>query len=388
MIQHAQEQETRRLEQHRDKGQRTADRSLSDAAADFMAELKRSGVAARTVKGTQEDLWYFIEFCGADIPIRELRSDTPAKWLQWLRETPQRRRRPWSLPRQITPGTVSGFFAWPPKRAAAGQPRSEQTIGRFWSSLRPFFDYLGLPTKLHRDDRPNMALPPPLVPRRSDVREWWHEYLSLDRLAAPRIVLMQAACLLTGMRIGELLGARMEYVEGHWLLLPETKTHRPRILYVSSQALGCLKSLRERWSERFLFPEMQSPGSARLAGWENSESNWQNCTRHCRRPLAATTVPYKPHQALRQVCSTWLYRRDPVAESAQLGHGGGVVFAHYLDTLRRLPRLLEKFRLPDLACGCGREWTWPEPITADRQLPKRLYAEFRRIVGQSRRRRK
>jgi hypothetical protein len=58
-----------------------------------------------------------------------------------------------------------------------------------------------------------------------------------------------------------------------------------------------------------------------------------------------------------------------------------VVLRHYLDVLRRLPRILERFGLPEVP-----GFSWPEPIEASRAIPARLYEEFRRIVGRSRRR--
>ena len=82
---------------------------------------------------------------------------------------------------------------------------------------------------------------------------------------------------------------------------------------------------------------------------------------------------------MRRKLSTWMHRRDPVSEAAQLGHGSGVVFRNYLDYLRPLPKLLEKYRLPDL----GMEgFTWPPAVHAKVRRPDRLYAEIRRLVNE------
>ena len=111
----------------------------------------------------------------------------------------------------------------------------------------------------------------------------------------------------------------------------------------------------------------------RLAGWPYSKSHWHELVRECT-PNEHRDPSEKRHQSLRRLTSTWLYKRDPVAESAQLGHGGGVVYKHYLDVLRRLPRLLEKYRLPAVE-----GFDWPPPVEAELRRPERLYAEFRRI---------
>jgi integrase len=346
------------------------------------------GLGDRSLSDYRNTLWSIIEFFACDPPIRELGDEAPRKYLAWLRETPVAPRRPRSLPREITPGTVSGFLGWPPKRAAARGPRGEQTVGRYWRTAKGFFQFLGMPTALALDERPNLALPPPLVPGKRDVARWWQEYLEEGRdtraiaagayprgSAAERVVLMQALVLLTGMRLGECLAARSSDVEGHWLLLRTSKTGKPRILYLSARALGIAQALRTRYRPGLLFADVDEE----FCGWSECESQWHGFVRGCR--PSHSSAPAKPHQALRQVISDWMEPKDRRAESAQLGHGGGVVFRHYLGILKRIPKLLEKFRLPELE-----GFTWPEKIEASRALPPRLWEEFRRIVGRSRRR--
>jgi hypothetical protein len=356
----------------------------------------QAGNRLRTLQEYQTAIWYLIEFAGGDLAVADLPADFARRWIEWLRMTPARPRKAWTRPRRITPETVRAFLAWPGDRKPPSEnPRREQTIGRYWRHGRPFLAALGLDVHLPRkrrggaggrDHAPRLALPPPLVPRRSEVVAWWQETLDARNGTARaslrrRVVLVQALCLLTGCRIGELLAARTGLVEGHWLLLhPEAvKTGRPRLLYVTRQALGIAQALR-RWTEsgQTLMFDVGAAGAERFAGWQHSESWWQKQVRRCLPAAPAGGDPEKRHQALRKACSTWLDLRDPAAERAQLGHGRvDVVSAHYLDVLRRLPRRMERppMRLPDLA-----GLTWPAPIDASRDVPKRLYAEFRRLV--------
>jgi len=216
------------------------------------------------------------------------------------------------------------------------------------------------------------------------VRDWWRDALAggVPPTAGRRrgVVLRQALILLTGMRIDEALEALADDVEGHWLLIRESKTHQPRILYLSRQALGIVHALHAASRQRCLF-EVGDGTSKYLAAWNHTQSFWHQLVRECKG--AGTHDPgEKRHQSLRRMMSTWLYKRDPVAESAQLGHGSGVVMKHYLDVIRRLPKILDKYRLPDLDVE---GFSWPQPIDAGLQRPDRLYAEFRKLVSRRRR---
>jgi integrase len=369
---------------------------LSEAAAKFLADQEnQAGNRLRTLQEYSTAIWYVIEFAGADLAVEQLPADFARRWIEWLRMTPWSPRKPWTRPRRITAETVSAFLAWPPFRELCQGLRREQTIGRYWRHGRPFLASLGLDVRLPkkrrgsrrdggRDHAPRLALPPPLVPRRSDVIHWWRETLDPGNGPARaslrrRVVLMQGLVLLTGCRIGELLAAQQALVDGHWLLLhPDTvKTGRPRLVYLTGQALAIGQTLR-RWTDNGQMVLFDA--GDRFAGWPHTASWWHKQVKCC---LPATAAGQrgeadKRHQGLRKACSTWLELRDPVAEAAQLGHGrGDVVSTHYLDVLRRLPRRMEykPMRLPELP-----GFAWPAPIDARREVPKRLYEQFRRLV--------
>jgi len=301
--------------------------------------------------------------------------------MEWLRTTPAAPRRPWSLPRKITPATVLDFLVKPPARAEAGELRDEQTIGHYWRMGRPLLEWMGLDVRLKRRERPDMTLPPPNVPPKRVVLKWWQETLGTDGTATKsdrrRVVLMQGLVLLTGMRIGEALKALARYSQGQWLLLHReaAKKRRIRLVYLNSSAMGIAAALRA-----YTQPTLFELGTERLAGWEKCESAWHSLVADCRAPRLPGAPAEKRHQGLRQVLSNWLHDRDPVAEAAQLGHGGtDVVSRHYLDTIRRLPRHLERFKLPEIE-----GFTWPAPIEADRGRPYELIEELRRMVRPAR----
>ena len=356
------------------------DATLATAAGDYLTRRRADLLSDSTIQADREMLWSVIEFVACDTPLRELMPDTAQQYLQWLRVTPSAPRKPRSLPKQITPASVSAFLTWPPKRTQTAKHRNEQTIGRYWRHAKPFFRGLGLAIELTRRQRPRMALPPNPVPTRKEVVRWWQEYLggaagTATAAERHRVVLTQGFVLLTGMRVGEALAARLEDLEGYWLLVRESKTHTPRILFVNGQALAIAATLRDRYTDRLLFPKTET---VPLVGWCESKSWWHSLVQSCG---PAPHAPEKPHQALRQVLSGYLHAKDgkdKVAEAAQLGHGVsvGVVFKHYLDVLKRLPKLLQRVRLP-LVDGLP----WPAPIEAAGGRPIRLIREFRRLVN-------
>ena len=373
------------------------DARLSDAVAAFLQQQKG---AERTRSETKHGLFQYLEFVAADFPIRELRREdpdcpyAPVEFLAWLSETPCAPRKAHSLPKQITPSTVAHFLAAPPPRRSGGGQRSEQRLGAIFRAVRPFFAWLGFDTSLPADERPNLDLPPPIVPKLDQVAAWWTHMLTAPGLkmanndrkkpVSPALrrrgVLTQAFALLTGLRLGELIQARLADVEGPWLLIRETKTGKPRIIYQSPAALGLAAALRiPDDGQLLLFPEEDEPAPEdRVCGWPHTRNYWNVVTRSFGLPEP------KPHQALRRACSDFLERRDPTAEAAQLGHGRGVVFAHYLDTLSRIPPVLDALELPQLVPSPQSpvpfSWTWPDPIVVDARHPGRLYEEFRRLV--------
>ena len=160
-------------------GQVSAALKLSEAVAEFLRRQAERGIRQSTLTQFRLTAWSVIEFVGCDSPRRELPEDLPARYVEWLRTTPIAPRKSGTLPKTISPESVRAFFMWPPrKKKADGKQREEQTIGRYWRHAAPLFQWLGLGTELHRDDRPNMALPPPLVPMRSDVADWWRDCLT------------------------------------------------------------------------------------------------------------------------------------------------------------------------------------------------------------------
>jgi hypothetical protein len=182
---------------------------LSDCMAEFMRRQEAAGVAPGTLKQSRLTLWSIGEFVACDPPRRELAAQTPAAYLDWLRTTPVAPRLAGSLPKRFTPESFRAFLRDPPRRKrAAPDLRSEQTCGRYWRHACPFFAMLDL----DRRDRPNLDLPPPAVPLRSTVCDWWRDCLGGRHGGTPaerrRVVMTQALVLLTGMRIDECLAAR------------------------------------------------------------------------------------------------------------------------------------------------------------------------------------
>jgi integrase len=386
---------------------------LSEAAVRFLCYQRNvCGNAPRTIDEYETAIWYLIEFAAADSPIGQLdRQRFGRRWMEWLRTTPQQPYRPWSRPRQITPATVAAFLQWKPPRGQPGAPRDEQTLGRYWRQGRRFLAAIGVSTKLPRAPRgtvvandyaPETDEPRPLTVDELEIAEWWRETLDPSHGHARmttrrRVVLMQALALLTGCRIGELLAARMELSDGHWLLLHKqaVKTRRARLIYISRQALAIARTLR-RWTvdgQGTLF-DFKSQSDF-FAGWPYTESHWQKQVSSCLPPRKiddqGEAQVRKRHQELRKVASTWLNRRDPDVEKAQLGHGAlDVVSAHYLDvlsampdtidfqgdpeTLPRMSRFGPPMPLPQLPGFC-----WPAPIDAvPRKVSRMLHDRWRK----------
>jgi len=368
---------------------------LSSVASQFMEWLESRELDPATVAQYRIALWYFFEFVGCDCSARELADDTPAKFLEWLRNTPIAPRMTKTLPRTFTASGVSFFFRWPPRRKKAKGLRVEQTVGRYWRHVSPFFEFAGLSTALHKrgpGHRPNLDLPPALVPMRTTILNWWLDTLTATSMPAKTkrrlpptacqrrcVTLIQGLIYLTGMRIEEALTALRSDLEGHWLLVRESKTHKPRIIYLSSQALGIVAALHAARRQGTLFDLGEDCGARKyLAGWGQTLSTYHTLVRDCQSPERHNPAE-KRHQSMRRKLSTWMHRRDPVSESAQLGHGSGVVFTNYLDYLRPLPKLLEKYRLPEIDVA---GWAWPPALAVKVRRPDRLYGEIRRLVNE------
>ena len=133
-------------------------------------------------------------------------------------------------------------------------------------------------------------------------------------------------------------------MEGHWSLVCG-KTGM-RINYLNSQALGIVQALRGQlaWS-------WAAESHTRISGWPWSLNTWHSHVREC-----GVDDGDKPQQDLRKRFATWVRAKDPEVEMLLAGHGGGVIFDHYLDVLERVPGVMEQFELPQLD-----GFTWPAP---------------------------
>ena len=370
---------------------------LSQAAAAFMGEIDSRQLNERTVAEYRTALWYFVEFLGCDPPVRELADETPAKFLDWLRITPISPRMSKTRPKLFSPAAVKFFFDRPPRKKTTQRLRCEQTVGKYWRYMLPFFEYLGMPTRLAKRGpgrKPNLDLPPALVPMRTTVVNWWRDTLTATAMPAAtkrrtlptaaqrrRVVLMQGLIYLTGLRTGEALAALRSDLEGHWLLIRDTKTHKPRIVYLNGLALGIAAALHADFRQKSLFDLGEESGTEKfLLGWSKTEWSYLELARDCTSPEKYDREE-KRHQSMRRKLSTWMHRRDAVSEAAQLGHGSGVVFKNYLDYLRPLPKLLERYKLPDIGLE---QFQWPQPVEAKVARPDRLFNEIRKIINENR----
>ena len=79
---------------------------LSEGLADFMRDLVDRDTKPQTLNEYRKAIWLFVEFVACDPPTRELPDDTLARFLSWLKATPIAPRKPWSLPKTITPAAV------------------------------------------------------------------------------------------------------------------------------------------------------------------------------------------------------------------------------------------------------------------------------------------
>jgi integrase len=372
--------------------QKRRQQPLHQAAADFMEMIEARELAEETLSLYRTTLWDIFKFLACDPPVRELAEDTPAKFMDWMRKTPIAPRMSKTLAKKFTAASVSAFLAWPPRTRITESNRCEQTIGRYLAHSAPFFEFLGMPVRLPKQGpghRPNMNLPPALVPMRTQIESWWRDTWTATDMPAKtkrrlpptraqrrHVLYVQGLVYLTGLRIEEALTGLLSDVEGHWLLIRQTKTHKPRIIYLNSESLGIMAALHA--DRQATFFDIGDEGARKyLCCWDQELSTWHTLVRDCQSPQHHQAAE-KRHQKMRQKLSTWMRRRDPDSEAAQLGHGSGVVFTNYLDYLRPLPKLLEKYRLPEL----GLEgFSWPAPVEVKMRRPDRLYAEIRRLVN-------
>jgi hypothetical protein len=147
--------------------------------------------------------------------------------------------------------------------------------------------------------------------------------------------------------------------------------------------LGLIRALRGQTTF-----EWAADRHMRVSNWPWGVNKWHAFVRDCQ-----VDDGDKPQQDLRKRWSTWTKARDPEVEMLLAGHGGNVIFNHYLDTLEKVPGVMEQMTLPELATP---GWTWPEPVhfhkpetwdgawgpeqeakaAAARTPPRRLYERF------------
>ena len=158
----------------------------------------------------------------------------------------------------------------------------------------------------------------------------------------------QALILLWGVRLKEGLTASLDDVEGHWVLC--TGKTGMRIGYLNSQALGIVQALRGQAAWSFA-PSRHN----RVSGWPWGLGKWHQYVRAC-----GIDDGEKPQQDLRKRFSTWTAAKDPQVEMLLAGHGGGVIFEHYLDTMGPASRRDGGFRLTGQSTGGpGRRRIYP-----------------------------
>lgn len=79
--------------------------------------------------------------------------------------------------------------------------------------------------------------------------------------ANPHLAAIVGLLLLTGMRVSELLSARLEYVDftGRTLYLPTSKNGRSRHVPLATAAIEILEGLRRNYAGEYLFPSPHDP---------------------------------------------------------------------------------------------------------------------------------
>ena len=301
--------------------------------------------------------------------------------------------RPRLLPALHYAGRRGGLL----RRAAAqavparesGEPRfrSAATVAGCRTAACSLFAWLGIRYEIARRKKLKRRRLPPIVPKVDELAERWRQILASPAVSMAhrrQVVLTQALILLWGTRLKESLTALADDVEGHWVLVAG-KTG-VRISYLNSQALGLVQALRGQMA----FP-FAAERHSRVSGWPWGLNKWHAFVRECATGCGIDCGS-KPQQDLRKRFSSWVKPRDPDVEKLLGGHGGDVIFDHYLDTLERVPPVMEQFFLPAIE-----GFVWPQPVYAHRPAgvepgawggeqeasaaaaltpPRRLYARF------------
>ena len=316
---------------------------LSEGVRCFLLRQEQEGLATLSLAEYRGAAWSLFEFLQRDPPWGELGPDTAPRWMDWLRTTPIYRRKCGAYPRYFSPAAVAEFLATPqPKLVSPNLPedraRGAKTVAKYRRQGCRILSWLGMRVEIERRKRKQHRRLPPIVPRFDTIAERWQAILasSASEEKRRRIVLTQALILLWGTRLTEGLTACLDDVEGHWALV-EGKTGM-RLSYLNSQALGIVAALRGQstlaWAE---------PKHRRISGWPYSSNKW-----HADLRKVGIDDGEKPQQDLRKRFASWVQRRDPEVEQLLAGHGGGVIFDHYLAIVERVPRVMERFKLPAL----------------------------------------
>ena len=149
--------------------------------------------------------------------------------------------------------------------------------------------------------------------------------------------LLISLLLLTGMRIGEALSTRWDYVDlaNRTIRLPDTKSGRPRVVPLSAEACSICEQLRAMRTNVFLFPG-------------RGDGPMSRPSRQIKAMLAAAGMEgFWPHDLRRHYATRIAEILPTHAVSAILGHSSTAVTERYL--------VATDLRLHDAADSIGRQ---------------------------------
>ena len=351
MFEHNQERSARRISPAQPAVDPTT--PLSVAAQRFLdAAANRDGNRKRTIDGKACSIWYLIEFLAADPAVGDLPEDVLRQWVQWLRTTPAARASLGACPSGSRPRRCRR--SWPgrrrgrrPSSAAASRPSAAMSarsagFSRSWAATwRCRTERCGVAS---RDHAPRLALPPALVPDGQRIAAWWRETLDPDagpaRPSLRRLVVLVQAwgpvdrlpdrrgiVRAAGPRRGPLpvgpSGRREDGAAADLLPHGASPGDRGGDLRVDARRPAvALRRPRPTRSRVGLESERERLAQAR--GLLPATGNGAGGT-------GAAQADRQTPPGLRRAASTWLARRDPDVERAQLGHGisGDVVLQYY-----------------------------------------------------------
>ena len=192
---------------------------LSEGVRCFLLRQEQEGAAELTLAEYRGAAWSLFEFLQADPPWGELGPDLAPAWMDWLRTTPEYRRKRGAYPKHFSPQALKDFFAWPSPKNATEKFRGAETVAKYRRQGCRILRWLGIPVELERRKRRKYNRLPPIVPKFDEIIVRWQAILaSTTATAAQRrqIVLTQALILLWGTRLAEALTASLDDMQGHW----------------------------------------------------------------------------------------------------------------------------------------------------------------------------